>query len=296
MYCLQSTPPLLQLPLSDPQHDSAHVSNSISRMKVPTLAMSTNSPKQLPSPKTKSGSIHFQHRLSPSTIKKASPTVSLTNASAVRTSTSPLQHLPADFPEHPSSQSFIPFPTSAPIDCPPPPASSDAVDPGAEVACSGSQVCAQLDVQTQSNPVNLPIGIPEPRKRRVRSFLNSCSSPTSLHKVPSKRPKVPKPSKGRKTRRQIADLQFTALMHRSIAWHIRASCLEIMEVDSGDRHPLQPGLEQDALLVERLWKNLVDQGFKPVISQGMLFLGLRLRDPRSLMYIESGMNLFDIST
>ena len=158
MYCVQPTPPLLQGPLSNSQHDSVHIPNTISRMKAPALAISMNSPKQSLSPKTKSGSIHFQHRLSPSTIKKASPTVSLTNASAVRTSTSPLQHLPADFPEHPSSQSFIPFPTSAPIDCPPPRTSSDEVDPGTEVACSGSQVCARLDVQTQSNPANLPAG------------------------------------------------------------------------------------------------------------------------------------------
>lgn len=276
MYALERPPPFLRRLSS---HASAMHDNTLppSRLSSPTLTITTNSLRQRPVPKSRPAPYHLQPRLPPGTLKKAAPTVSLTNASAVRTAT--CHSLPSmhSLFETPPTQSFIPFPTSAPIDCPPPHSSSD---PGAEDARSSveHQACtpSPFDVPSKPDSANVPIGNIEQRKRRLRSFLNSSSSPSPSNILPYKRPKIPSAkgtSRARKSRKQVADLQFTALMHRSIVWQLNAVRVSAMDVDSGVEsqfgNQLSPGLlDQDTILAERLWKSLMDQGLQPVLSRG----------------------------
>ena len=60
----------------------------------------------------------------------------------------------------------------------------------------------------------------------------------------------------RRTRRLVADAQFLASMHSSIASQVR---MRVTEADARDDL-----IAQDALLVERIWHTLVDMGYKPV--------------------------------
>ena len=64
----------------------------------------------------------------------------------------------------------------------------------------------------------------------------------------------------RKARRVVADAQFLASMHSSIALRVRTS------TENGTTAPRSPDdyAAQDALLVERIWHTLVDMGYKPV--------------------------------
>lgn len=111
---------------------------------------------------------------------------------------------------------------------------------------------------------------PAPRKRKMavrRVKVPSLSSPSSSKG--SKRTK-----RTRSSKKNIADVQFTATLHRSILVHLRDSQLAasnalsrvLDDYDSDDDYDScsKSMLRiQDQILVERLWKALVDQGFSP---------------------------------
>jgi len=61
------------------------------------------------------------------------------------------------------------------------------------------------------------------------------------------------PKRMRKGRKLTTDVQFLALVHRSIAWTIRQE----------DSHNVY--VAQDVALAKRLWQTLVTQGLKPVM-------------------------------
>ncbi|EJF58012.1 hypothetical protein DICSQDRAFT_139839 [Dichomitus squalens LYAD-421 SS1] len=64
----------------------------------------------------------------------------------------------------------------------------------------------------------------------------------------------------RKARRVVADAQFLASMHSSIALRVRTRTENNTTVTRGpDEYAAQ-----DALLVERIWHTLIDMGYKPV--------------------------------
>lgn len=98
---------------------------------------------------------------------------------------------------------------------------------------------------------------PRKRKMAVRRMKILAAS------KPAKRQK-----KSRAVRRQIADLQFTAVLHRSIVAHLRN--LAFSESSSPPLHTDSSRAEtivfriQDQLLAERLWKSLADRGITPL--------------------------------
>lgn len=275
MYSLQLPPPFLQ------RLSSLSQSTEIAkppRTEEPTLSLTLNSLRQRPAPQARTALYGSQARPPSTTLKKAPPTVFLTNASAVRTTISCcLLPSPSGLPESPA-QNFIPFPTSTPIDFPPPRPPSDVVDPVPEIESANNQNCCTSTEAPKPGVSPVPVGQPEQRKRRLRSFLASSSSPTSSVKLPFKRAKVPKPkstTKARKSRKQVADLHFMALMHRSIVWHMRTVRTSSMDIDSEEspRHETDSSclFDQDTLLVERLWQSLIDKGLKPIITDSTYF-------------------------
>ncbi|RPD55329.1 hypothetical protein L226DRAFT_206422 [Lentinus tigrinus ALCF2SS1-7] len=234
---------------------------------------------------TRSFKVHFKLPI----IKKASPTVSVTNTNAARVNTYS-QPSPA-FPEVSSSPSTVPFPSS-PIPCP---SRKRAISEDAYDSRDGSEESGDepMDVDEPSEtkgstlPFHRRISHIDIIRRRSKSCLaasyfhsDSQQPRRSLHAsdkpVPPphgpeqparKRPAVrrqsmsagnPLPKTVRKAKRVVADAQFLASLHSSIALQVRS------RMDTGVASPGDECATQDALLVERIWHALVDLGYKPV--------------------------------
>lgn len=117
--------------------------------------------------------------------------------------------------------------------------------------------------------------------------------PLRKRKLANKRPKLPStpaiqpPRKKSKkaSKRQAADLQFTATLHRSLASHLRSFTAYTLAPCAQDDAPEDELIlrHQDRMLVERLWKNLVDQGLQPAPLPTQLSpLSLPVDDPFTL--------------
>ncbi|OBZ75784.1 hypothetical protein A0H81_04998 [Grifola frondosa] len=227
--------------------------------------------------------------------KKASPTVCITNTSVSRAITACLLPSPSGLPDVPP-QNFIPFPSS-PIACP---ASSDTAD---GMDCESEPDSCKPHKGEDVSPANHHIWHIDLHHRRSKSCLatsyfhrdnlpprtpheasvNSMSH--SLNRVPHLRTRkekselrsqgaaarresmsagsaAPHPKRTRRNRRSQMDGQFLAAVHRSIAWRMRRALVGIEDAYTA----------QDALLVERLWRNLVNQGFQPAQSEHELDL------------------------
>ncbi|CAL1703099.1 unnamed protein product [Somion occarium] len=218
---------------------------------------------------------------------KASATVSLTNANASATSIAS-ESLPSSggLPGNELTNS-IPFP-SAPIVFQ---SSRDNVPHDFDY---DSESYVMVDAGVREYPCVNSSGRDSPtawhidlRRRRGRSCLassyvhsDSVDSPTrpatppGLSSTPSagsvSAGGTPAPLHPIGKRPRTADLQFIALMHRSLANHLR-SLLTVSGPELGETGMdtlsgrCDIVLEQDLLLVERLWCSLVEQGFKPIL-------------------------------
>ncbi|KAI0761492.1 hypothetical protein BD413DRAFT_617015 [Trametes elegans] len=185
-------------------------------------------------------------------LKKSAPTVSVTNTNAARSNTSGIVLSTVQAPA-----SSVPFP-SAPIPCPPPRKRSVSED-GYVMVEDDMQIedetprvilntSARQVSRTDITPVtpDKPQALPEKEAKRVTGRRESMSAGNS----------TPTGKTIRKTRRALADAQFLASLHSSIASHVRARMDVHGEVDDYTT--------QDALLVDRIWRTLVDMGYKPV--------------------------------
>lgn len=277
---------------------SAHCSQKVA------LNISTNvirSPIHLQSGKHPRHHPHL--RVSP--LKKATATVSLSSATA--SATSALLPSPDGLPECVPVNS-IPFP-SAPIEFPAPRDEfvNDADDEsGLPIACdpkgvSETSVPERKSDNQKASHVNM-------RRRRAKSCVlsthgqgddtsharrslsphplirfpnNSVLKDPSHTKSPPRGKRVrlsststPKLSKrAKKMRKLVADMDFTSMMHRSMSYHLRSLMLSNNRFDDYmDESKSSRGvsLEQDFILVGRLWRGLVDQGYKHVLAQGEL--------------------------
>ncbi|KAI0782104.1 hypothetical protein C8Q75DRAFT_737770 [Abortiporus biennis] len=214
----------------------------------------------------------------PLQTKKASATVSLSIASVVSSGSSSLMPSQAVEISNTPTQSFIPFP-SAPIDC-----HRSSVDSNSYELDISSFVLVdhiqQSSVDFVSNLDTLngvelrapPIVPPAWRRRRTKPslpFLDVKTQSTGPQlKKSIKTPSTSRNSSKRtkRSRRQVADLQFVAMMHRTIAWRLR--CINSVESRKALRAETdQVVLEQDSLLAERLWNSLAEQGLKPVLLE-----------------------------
>jgi len=171
-------------------------------------------------------------------------------------------------PEPPTN--FIPFP-SAPIPCAARPIESGVGD----VQQSGGGVAMEVDVA------------PQPVSRNVRKRTKSGTSSDAgddddadLHPSMRRLPKramlrranprtadgagrrtsvsagsgLPLPRRARNTKKPGPDARFMAMVHRSIAWHVRTAN------DAADAC-----VAQDVALTKRLWRHLIDQGMQPTL-------------------------------
>ncbi|KIP04587.1 hypothetical protein PHLGIDRAFT_189632 [Phlebiopsis gigantea 11061_1 CR5-6] len=226
-------------------------------------------------------------RLALGTSQKAAPTVSLSNT-----------HVERD------DHSFIPFP-SVPIQCPG--ASNFRQD--MEMSCS--DVLDELPSSPPPEDWHLDLHRRHARSCLATSFVHRdghalpapsgyesddgqnktrTGVPLRKRKLAHKRVKVPSVTtclpprkKSKKTcKRQAADLQFTATLHRSLVTHLRAITsytLTSREVSAPDDEPTLR--TQDIMLVERLWKGLLDHGFQPapLPSPPLLSASLAVESP-----------------
>ncbi|KAI0363419.1 hypothetical protein BV20DRAFT_975725 [Pilatotrama ljubarskyi] len=223
------------------------------------LRSKTNTPR---TPK-----VHFKLPV----LHKSKPTVSVTNTNAARTNTSEI--LLSTVSET-ASQNCVPFP-STPIPCPSHRkriVSEDGYDVSDESAHSGEQ-----DSSAQSYASRRPILHTEILRRRSRSCLAASYFHHDSHRArkppaPPEKPEnaakrtaerresmsagTPTGKQVRRARRVLADAQFLASMHHTVASEVRTR----MDADKGH----DECVAQDALLVERIWHVLVDMGYKPV--------------------------------
>ncbi|KAI1785608.1 hypothetical protein LXA43DRAFT_899338 [Ganoderma leucocontextum] len=251
---------------------------------------------------TRSLKVHFKLPV----IRKASPTVSVTNTNAARASTA-LSTSSEAKPSLPVLQEVlsptansIAFPSS-PIPCPSRKRahSDDSYDSrdGADEPVHVAAVETPQRTQGNTTPFHRRISHIDILRRRSKSCLaasyfhsdstlpraepvpqapqpfptEDVEMPDSLPEPPAKRRPAtrresmiagnPLGRTVRKARRVVADAQFLASMHSSIALRVRTS----IEND-GTPTPRSPDeyAAQDALLVERIWHTLVDMGYKPV--------------------------------
>ncbi|KAH9857426.1 hypothetical protein C2E23DRAFT_273325 [Lenzites betulinus] len=213
-------------------------------------------------------------------FKKSAPTVSITNTNAARTNTSaiptstfsPLSEVVV------SPQSFVPFPSS-PIPCPPPRQRSASE----EGYCSNSELQdlafpgeKETEMQTATSRHGSHTDI---HRRRSKSCLPASflqrDAKQRKNRIASEKPAVPQrpatrvaarresmsagnPTRKavRKAKRLVADAQFLASIHSTIASGVRAR----IHTDGGS----DEYTAQDALLVDRIWRTLVDLGYQPV--------------------------------
>ncbi|KAM5542004.1 hypothetical protein V8D89_004314 [Ganoderma adspersum] len=274
-------------------------------MQLLFSSSSTAPPKPLSSrtnsSATRSLKVHFKLPV----IRKASPTVSVTNANAARASTA--LSISEAKPSMPVLQDVLPptansiaFP-SEPIPCPSRKRahsddgydSRDGTDESVHIAAletpsrtpgnaipfhrrishidilrrrsksclavsyfhsdstlPPAQPVAQAPQPFPTEDVDMPDALPEPlAKRRPAARRESMSAGN------------PSGRAVRKARRVVADAQFLASMHSSIALRVRTS------IENGPTTPPRGSDEytaQDALLVERIWHTLVDMGYRPV--------------------------------
>ncbi|KAI0689300.1 hypothetical protein BC835DRAFT_1418629 [Cytidiella melzeri] len=226
------------------------------------------------------------------TSNKAAPTVqvSLSNANAQRE----LASIPS-----PDPHSCIPFP-SQPIQC---------------ARISSSHTAQSLDGFDTWLVVDSPSSVPETSNTgrhlplsfvhralhghsladpfclsmNAHDYGTSALTPPRKRKMAVKRVKVPTQSvknpkrtkRSRSSSKHSADLQFTATLHRSILAHLRnvqfASSLSLDSAHAADYDSHSSMLHrQDQILVERLWKNLMDRGLAPI--------PFRLRSESAEMY------------
>lgn len=171
----------------------------------------------------------------------------------------------------PESQiNFIPFP-SAPIPC-----AGRHVE--GDVERTGGGVAMDVDIAPQ----------PVPRINVRKRTMSGASSDTGdddadLHPSMRRLPKramlrkaearttesagrrisvsagsgLPLPRRARKMKKPGPDAKFMAMVHRSIAWHIRIAN------DAADAC-----VAQDVALTKRLWLHLIDQGMQPTLLEG----------------------------
>jgi len=204
-----------------------------------------------------------QPHLTVITSTKAEPTVSITNTNAISTGGTCLLPSPTELS---NIQSYIPFPSSTSI-----PRHSHGQSGSDEnelprrtgiqrrraSACLSSP-CHNLEkpiVHTRSHSASSPVVF----VLNLDTLIPAAPpTPVSKPKLPVKRPYVPSPKaikRARKSRKQNIDLHFIATMHRSIAMCLR-----------NDSRPRSTIVEQEHLLVERLWRNLLGQGCKPILQ------------------------------
>jgi len=204
---------------------------------------------------------------------KASPTLSLSTASVCSRTSSLL----------PDAHNSIPFPSSARIDRAP--GVDIDLDISSFVVMGQPQTTpgyvkpkGELEVHLHHRPppplsLSVPWNMDLRRRRRTKqaSSLPSADLPrrsSGKDKVASNGTTTLKLSKrpGKRSRKQNTDLQFTVNMHRTLAKQLW-SALSLRQGKEADVL-----LEQENLLVERLWRSLVDQGFKPILSPRPLLL------------------------
>ncbi|KAI0333058.1 hypothetical protein GY45DRAFT_1217950, partial [Cubamyces sp. BRFM 1775] len=227
--------------------------------------------------------VHFKLPI----LKKSPPTVSVTNTNAARTNTSGIL-LSSSLPEV-TPQSSIPFPSS-PIPCPSP--RKRALSEEGYVSSDydlEKGLPAAKETKTTTQPAGRHVSHADIVRRRHKSCLSASyfhhnshlARKTSASSENTEKPAIPAPSPAqvipihrpvarresmstgtstgkdlRRARRLIADAQFLASMHSSIASQVRT---HVGAPDTRDDL-----IAQDALLVERIWHTLVDMGYKPV--------------------------------
>jgi hypothetical protein len=233
----------------------ARVAFSMYSLKLSGLSLSTNLLKH--------------PRLALGTSHKAAPTVSLSNT-----------HVERDTTTH----SSIPFP-SAPIQCPGSSAayqdvemtledaaesSPSSEDWHLELARKHSQSClATSFVHRDGHAMPYPVQ----HTPNDGQTMERTSVPVRKRKLANRRPKLPstttcqpprKKSK-RGSKRQTTDLQFIATLHRSLVTHLRtSSSYTLSPCETNARDDELALHRQDRILIERLWKGLIDQGLQPV--------------------------------
>ncbi|TCD60403.1 hypothetical protein EIP91_010229 [Steccherinum ochraceum] len=259
------------------------------KSKVP-LSNSTNVPRRT----KKAKSLTAQPTQTPPAFSlsprtKSTATVSLSNANAFRTTSSS----PPGLSEVPLN--LIPFPSSTPF--PSTPAEQDldldllsfvvVEKDGEEEKGSPSLMRAatawRIDLRRRRSksclvPSSFICGAPSqhdfplhldiPTLPSVAPAYPRRSQSTSDGKSGKRKPVVPRTTKAvkraKKAKKQTADLQFVAMMHRSILCYLSsapAACAGLV----ASRHKAKLDvLRQDDLLIERLWQNLKAQGFKPI--------------------------------
>ncbi|KAH7918141.1 hypothetical protein BV22DRAFT_1200086 [Leucogyrophana mollusca] len=231
------------------------------------LSDSTNVPRRLDS--NCHSTKHHNPLLSLSRPRKAPPTVSLSSANATcPPPAQPLLPSPSDLPDvQTHSQSDIPFPSCS-LDFPMT-SDIDMRDGTSDNICLLSLSC---DIPTSSCD-NLAPWSAQIRLRKRRS-LACTSQPKGLRRSKSKSKEsggdIVSRKRQRKSRRQVADLQFQATVHRSLIACIRTA-------EDSEQSTSRPDMEgdgitwasetmqaQDMLLASRLWQRLLDQGCTPV--------------------------------
>lgn len=222
-------------------------------------------------------------------VTKAFPTVSVTNANANAAYVST-----AHGSSEVSSPSTIPFPSS-PIPCPSRKRaiSEDAYPQEAHDADDPMDV-DELEPEPESGrkgtalPFHRRISHIDIIRRRSKSVFPASHSHSGkshhTHVVPDrpappppfhshdgpakKKPAIRResmsagtplpPRTARKAKRVLADAQFLASMHSSIALQVRA------RMNGGKAGGADECAAQDAVLAERIWHTLLDMGYKPV--------------------------------
>ncbi|THH29021.1 hypothetical protein EUX98_g5168 [Antrodiella citrinella] len=207
--------------------------------------------------------------------KKATATVSLSNASAVGTATPCL--FPTDAP-----QNLIPFPSCTPataVPCITPPELDLDLLSFVVIERDGEEGMEKQSMLRAATAWRIDL-----RRRRSKSCLVPasfiCGAPSqndfSLHldvpgprrsqSVTESRPRVVKkkpvsssPKATRKAKKLTADVHFVAMMHKSIVCWTKDGHSE-----PPPKEPLSDILQQDGLLVQRLWRGLLAQGLKPI--------------------------------
>ncbi|GJE88160.1 hypothetical protein PsYK624_042430 [Phanerochaete sordida] len=194
---------------------------------------------------------------------KAAPTISLSSTNVERDGT---------------PQSIIPFP-SAPIQCSGVSFSREDVEMEDDALSSSPATDCHLNVARRHSRSYLAASFVHEDEHAMPHGLEEGQSvaqngvPLRKRKLANKRPKLPStpaiqpPRKKSKkaSKRQAADLQFTVTLHRSLASHLRtftSYTLAQCAVDAPEDELILRS--QDRILVERLWKSLVDQGLQPV--------------------------------
>ncbi|KIM80032.1 hypothetical protein PILCRDRAFT_89859 [Piloderma croceum F 1598] len=205
---------------------------------------------------------------------KASATVSLTNASANASCITASAIPPVDpFSSPPSPRprstrtNVIPFPSSSPHDTAMqgPSVPELASDIGLNDALSRYQ--QQQPYRRKRSP---------PQQHHSRPHWNTHPTPNpNIRKHPNSSPRQSRESapakRPRRNKRVVADLQFVALVHRSIVNRVRESGVNInVYPDDGDGERMRVDdantdhkilFEQEDLLLRRLWTTLVEHGY-----------------------------------